>query len=190
WAALGSGVADASNPTAELPSVRALRVFGSDLVVGGNFTTAGGQPAQLVARWDGAAWSPLGSGLGGEGNPSVRALAVHEGALIVGGNFAFAGATGVQNVARWDGAAWSALAGSAGEGVSSGVSSLASFDGDLVVAGRGFAFAGGVVARSIARWDGDGWGTLSGQPGTGLPGPGIPAQVNAMTLYDGDLVVG
>jgi uncharacterized repeat protein (TIGR01451 family) len=190
WAALGSGVADASNPTAELPSVRALRVFGGDLFVGGNFTTAGGQPAQLIARWDGAAWSPLGSGLGGEGNPSVRALAVHDGALIVGGNFAFAGATSVQNIARWDGGAWSALAGSAGEGVSSGVSSLASFDGNLVVAGRGFAFAGGIAARSIARWDGAEWGTLSGQPGTGLPGPGIPAQVNAMTLYDGDLVIG
>lgn len=190
WAALGAGVDDASNPAAELPSVRALRVFGSDLVVGGNFTTAGGQSARLIARWDGTAWSPLGSGLNGPGNPSVRVLAVHGGALIAGGNFDQAGAATANNIARWDGAAWTGLAGSSGNGTSSGVSSLASFGGDLVVAGRSFSSAGGVVARSIASWNGSEWATLSGQPGTGLPGPGIPAQVNAMTLYDGDLVVG
>src|SRR5690606_35467194 len=144
WAALGSGVDGASNPTSEWPSVRALQVFGSDLVVGGNFTTTGGQPAQLVARWDGSAWSPLGSGLDGDGNPSVRVLAVHGGALIAGVNFSQAGAVTANNIARWDGTAWSGLSDSSGNGVSSGVSSLASFGGDLVVGGRSFLSAGDI----------------------------------------------
>ena len=38
-----------------------------DLVVGGYFTEAGGQPADYVASWDGSSWSPLGTG-----SPSAR----------------------------------------------------------------------------------------------------------------------
>jgi hypothetical protein len=192
WSALGSGVSDASNPGAELPSVRALVVFGTDLVAGGNFTRAGGATASLIARWDGSAWSPLGAGMSGEGNISVRALAVQGAALVAAGNFDYADAITANNIARWDGNAWAALAGSAGTGTNGGISTLATFGGDLVVAGGSASFtrAGGVVARSIARWTGADWATLSGTPGTGLPGFGIPAQVMAMALYQGDLVVG
>jgi hypothetical protein len=50
----------------------ALTVSGSDLYVGGDFTTAGGASANRVARWNGSAWSALGSGV----NTTVNALAV------------------------------------------------------------------------------------------------------------------
>ena len=43
-------------------SVYALAVSGTDLYAGGHFTTAGGVTANYIAKWDGSAWSALGSG--------------------------------------------------------------------------------------------------------------------------------
>ena len=53
------------------------------LYAGGNFTTAGGVTANRVAKWDGSAWSPLGSGM----NAYVYTLASTGTALIAGGVF-------------------------------------------------------------------------------------------------------
>ena len=38
---------------------------GTNLYAGGYFTTAGGVPANYIAKWDGSAWSALGSGMNG-----------------------------------------------------------------------------------------------------------------------------
>jgi len=46
-------------------SVNAVAISGSDVYVGGVFTTAGGIPANYIAKWDGASWSALGTGLNG-----------------------------------------------------------------------------------------------------------------------------
>ncbi|MGA1394229.1 MAG: BACON domain-containing protein, partial [Phycisphaerales bacterium] len=58
WSPLGSGM--------NFNSVWAMVVFddgtGPALYVGGSFTAAGGVSAAHVARWDGASWTPLGSG--------------------------------------------------------------------------------------------------------------------------------
>jgi len=75
------------------------------LYVGGAFTTAGTNRAMNVAKWDGSAWSALGSGVGG----TVRALAVSGTNLYAGGDFTTAGGSSAQYVAKWDGSAWSAL---------------------------------------------------------------------------------
>src|SRR5262249_50079227 len=65
WSPLGSGLAGA------LTDVRALVVFddgtGPALYVGGSFTSAGGAPAEDLARWDGSSWTalpPLTNGAG------------------------------------------------------------------------------------------------------------------------------
>lgn len=81
WHALGTGLNG---------SVRGLAVVGSDLYVGGWFTTAGGNPARYLAKWDGTDWSPLGSGLG-ISSPYVEALATLDNRLFVGGRFMTAG---------------------------------------------------------------------------------------------------
>jgi len=47
WSALGSGTSGGSNP---FPAVYALAVAGSDLYVGGGFATAGGIPANRIAK--------------------------------------------------------------------------------------------------------------------------------------------
>src|SRR5438067_1420692 len=54
------------------------------LGAGGGFAKAGGVPANYIARWDGASWAPLGSGM----NARVYALAVMpNGDLVAGGIF-------------------------------------------------------------------------------------------------------
>mgnify|MGYP006927355847 CR=1 FL=1 len=40
--------------------VDTLLPVGTDLYVGGSFSTAGGSAAGFIAKWDGSAWSPLG----------------------------------------------------------------------------------------------------------------------------------
>ena len=50
--------------------VYALAADGAgNLYAGGSFTAAGGVSANDVAKWDGTAWTPLGSGIGGVSSP-------------------------------------------------------------------------------------------------------------------------
>ena len=78
-------------------SIYALALDGSGgLYAGGAFTTAGGITADYIARWDGSAWSPLGSGM----NDNVSALAVDgSGNLYAGGWFTTAGGIPANRVA-------------------------------------------------------------------------------------------
>ncbi len=148
--------------------VQALAVDASgDLVAGGRFGNAGGQPAARIARWNGTAWAQLGTGVDGD----VHALAVAPvtGALFAGGTFANAGGAPASCIARWNGSAWSPLGGGVDPVVPFGASVQAIAvlgNGDVVVGGA-FAAAGGVPAANVARWDGSAWHALgSGCNGT------------------------
>ena len=56
--------------------------------------------ANHIARWDGTAWHPLGSGMNG----FVDALAFGpDGSLYAGGKFTTAGGVTANGIARWDG---------------------------------------------------------------------------------------
>lgn len=81
--------------------VFALTVYNGELIAGGFFTTAGGTKTSNIARWDGATWSPLGSGMGGAFNPPVLSLTEYNGELIAGGWFTSAGETVSAFWARW-----------------------------------------------------------------------------------------
>ncbi|UCC31334.1 MAG: hypothetical protein JSU86_03475, partial [Phycisphaerales bacterium] len=59
----------------------------NDSAGGGLKSTGGGVAAERVARWDGAQWWPLGSGM----DDRVGDLTVHNGELIAGGSFTIAG---------------------------------------------------------------------------------------------------
>ena len=93
WSPLGSGI----GRVGELfSSVYALAVSGSDVYAGGTFTTAGGSPANYIAKWNGSSWSALGEGMNGD----VMALALSGGELYAGGYFTTAGGKVSANVAR------------------------------------------------------------------------------------------
>lgn len=197
---------------------------GERLIVGGSFRNAGAEqgagttvdvtlpphwtrsgaaaPAGLtegelnLASWNGAAWAPVGGGVGGNlGGLAARvnALAVFDDgrgpALYVGGEFMRAGDVAITSLARWDGAAWEAL----GQGLAaeprlfSGAGAgarlprvLSLFPGEdgerrVLYVGGEFDLAGGRAAGNIAAWDGADWWTF----GAGRPGP-----VHSLAQFD------
>jgi hypothetical protein len=117
-------------------------------------------PANSIAKWDGNAWSALGSGMGGP-DPYVSALAVSGTTLYAGGNFATAGGMTANYIAKWDGSTWSAF----GSGLN-GVGVLA-VSGTNLYAGGYITTANKVTANYIAQWDGSAWSAL----GSGVNGP-------------------
>lgn len=157
----------------------AMTVHDDRLVVGGDFTVAGGVAANRIAAWDDGtlSWSTFGSGM----DSSVRALALFGGDLIAGGYFTNAGGTAVNGIARWDGGQWQSMAGGMPFG---NVLALAIYQGDLIAAGT-FTTAGGVACNNIARWDGNEWFPLA----EGLQGLFF-AQVYDLAVFEGDLVAG
>ncbi len=148
-------------------TVQALTVFddgqgsGPALYAAGFFSAMGGVAAENVARWDGAAWSPVGGGLTGW----VYALTVHDGGqgprLHAGGTGLFPSGSANRCVAAWDGASWSAV----GSGIGHTALSLASFDagdgvGQVLVAGGDLDVDG--LLEHIARLDGEQWTSMAG----------------------------
>jgi hypothetical protein len=158
---------------------------GPALYAGGMFTSIHGVAANQVAKWDGASWSPLGSGiLGGvNGNgPNVsKLLAFDDGtgpALYAAGSFTSAGGMPAKNIARWDGSSWSAL----GSGTNEWIQALAVFDdgsGPALYVGGGFSTAGGVAVNRLARWNGTAWSAVGAGVG-GVPG----ASVRSLATFD------
>jgi len=177
WSALGSGMQRMNDQSAP---VWALVVSGSDIYAGGTFTSAGGTPANNIAKWNGSSWGALGAGTSGE----VHALAVCGSDLYAGGYFLRAGGKTANGIARWNGNSWSALGlglrgrspfTASGEG-------LAVFGSDVYVGGDFTAatnLTGSVVVVSnIARWDGSRWSEL---------GQGVNGHVHALAVSEGDL---
>jgi trimeric autotransporter adhesin len=172
WSPLGSGIGGFTGGYNDLVYVRAIAPSGNDVYVGGRFVTAGGASANYIARWNGTAWGPLGSGV----DNVVRAIAVHGTNVYVGGLFTSAGGTSSSHVARWDGSSWSAL----GSGTDSSVYALAVIGSDLY-AGGSFTSAGGTSASRVAKWDGATWSAL---------GSGIDGSVSALAVIGNDLYAG
>jgi hypothetical protein len=145
---------------------------GPDLYVGGNFLYVGNTPAASIARWDGANWHALGSGLLGIGNTEhwVDAMATFDDgsgpALYVGGAFQMAGGNPAihDGVARWDGVSWSAVGGGPG----SGVRDLRVFDDGTGAALYASGSWTGPMGNHISKWNGSTWTPL----GSGLDGYG------------------
>lgn len=178
WTSLGSGVDDLDY----LPQVTALAVSGNDLYVGGAFAKAGNVAAANVARWDGAAWSALGSGMGRYfGEIPVTALAVRGSRLLAGGRFISAGGTAANNLAVWDGANWSELGGGA-----TGKIRALSAAGSNVFVGGSFTTTNHPANRAVAKWnDTSGWQHVSSAEGLGISGE----EVTAMTRFESNTYV-
>ncbi|MGH7968180.1 MAG: hypothetical protein ACREIC_05565, partial [Limisphaerales bacterium] len=96
-----------------------------------------------VAQWDGAHWTPLGTGLDGP----VTSLAAIGGDLYVGGMFSNAGGIRATHIAKWDGANWLPL----GSGTGGEVDTMAAVGGALYVGGN-FATAGQNQSSFFGIW--------------------------------------
>lgn len=146
------------------------------LIAGGSFTTAGGQPANRVAAWNGQTWSTLGFGF----ISTVRSLAVFDDdgdgplppRLYAGGDF-----TG--GLARWNGTSWTSLA------FNGAVLCITHFDDDgsgphptsLYVGGQ-FTNINGSPFSYAAKWNGSAWSALGS--------PGLNSWCRALEVFDAD----
>ena len=153
---------------------------GPALFAAGNFDTVAGIEAEMVAKWDGTAWSPLlgPNGLGLRGNDVFRLASYDSGAgpeLYAVGIFdELPDGRSVPGVAKWNGTDWSAihdpslpLPFSNGAPV---IQELFVHDdgrGEALYAMGGMLFVGPNRPYSIARWDGQGWTPLSEEGGLG-----------------------
>jgi carbohydrate binding protein with CBM4/9 domain len=158
WSALSTGLTGGG-----APACYAL-VFdrSGNLYAGGTFTDAGGSGADNFAKWNGAAWSVLGSATAI--NSGVTALAADPaGNIYLGGSFTNAGGVAAaDNIAKWNGTAYVALS----TGMNSSVSSLLLGANGILYAGGNFTTAGGVAATYVAQWNGTGWAPM----GSGMNG--------------------
>jgi hypothetical protein len=134
---------------------RAVVIDNNDNVyVAGQFTTAGGDPANRIAMWNGNSWSALGEGLNG----FCYSLALdNEGNVYVGGGFTEAGGVVANKIAKWDGANWSAL----GLGLNDDCRAIVIDEDGNLFAGGNFTEAGVNLVNSIAQWDGASWQALN-----------------------------
>lgn len=166
----GFGLPEGVGTNTRGSSVRAVLQVGTNIYIGGNFLAVGGAVANNIARWDGTAWSPLGTGPASGLDGTVRALALApNGDLYVGGTFGKAGGVVANSVARWNGTTWSSL----GTGTQNGVqvnytvNAVAVGPNGDVYAGGTFFQAGGARANGLARWTGTAWTTVGGDLGAG-----------------------
>ncbi|MCA8975056.1 MAG: hypothetical protein KDC98_10060 [Planctomycetes bacterium] len=99
WSAMGGGLGLNGN---ELVRALALHPSGR-MIAGGEFPTDGfGGTLNFIAQWNGAAWSPLGSGVGGF-SPRVFSLTIAaDSDIFTGGTFDTAGGIASFGLASYD----------------------------------------------------------------------------------------
>ncbi|MBI3844287.1 MAG: hypothetical protein HY292_06560 [Planctomycetes bacterium] len=172
--------------------VRAMILFddgqGPALYAGGDFLHSRLRNLNHVARWNGSAWSALGTGI----DDCCQSLSVFSfatfddgrgPALFVGGTFAFASGVFSPCLARWNGSEWSTVGGGLTTSAPYGANALAVFDdgtGPALFAGGLFSAAGGTPANNIAKWNGTSWSAL----GLGLTEDTTQNYARSLIVFD------
>ena len=148
WLRLGAGVQ--IPPNMEGTGVQALCRFGTELIVGGNFTSAGNLQTNDLARWNGVGWSTFGGSV-----TRVIAFTQLGSRLVAGGVFSQSTSEyPAGHIVAWDGVGMQAL----GSGMDNPVFALKSFEhpGGLgpyeLIAGGSFNYSSGTLSKYIARW--------------------------------------
>lgn len=158
WVDVGGGVMGA-----RVTSLATQTVAGVEhLIVGGDFSSAGGVAANNIARWDGQSWSAFGAGLGG----GVSSLAIFDDgsgeALYAGSGIGFFSVSPPSSVAKWNGSQWVSVG---SLGLAGGVSELVVLDdgsGPVLFACGALSAPSSGGAHGIARWDGVNWSGVGG----------------------------
>ncbi len=157
WQPLGSGIAPGGN------GVDSMAVYGTQLMVGGNFGGAGGLTLLGgVALWDGASWSRMNSGF----NQSPSSVCVYNGRAYAAGSFGGTNdGVALNGIGSWASPGpWQ----SPGSGLPYVGLSMAVYNNELIVGG----YPG---VNCTMRWNGSSWGNL---------GAGVAGYVLALRVYD------
>ena len=132
--------------------VQVLLVDGSDLLVGGVFTTLNGNAdGAHIAKWASSAWSDFNTN--GVITNTVFTLAVDGSDLYAGGVFTEA-AGPRDRIGKWDGSSWSNLDDNSGNGAigNNSVLALAMWDRDLFVGGSFTDVMGETESDYLVSW--------------------------------------
>ncbi len=159
WHAMGSGAAPGGGAVTDF--VRSLASNGTDVYVGTDSTNVAGiAQADHVVKWNGSAWSALGSNTGGTdgwfpASASINSLTTSGSTVYAGGTFQNAnGEATADQIASFDGTAWHPV-GSDGAGngpLNGNVTALTTF-GQKLIAGGSFTNAGGnAIADLVASF--------------------------------------
>lgn len=184
WSTLAGGVPSTAPPFVA-PGPQVMEVFddgsGPALFVGGIFSTAGSQPAQGLAKWDGTSWTSLPTGFSALG-PGLNSMAAFDDGsgpvLFVTGSFSTIGGVPAPGFAKWNGQSWAP--GIPPPPPATGVTRVAVLDDGSGPALH--ALVGGPGAlRSLQRWDGASW-TALGSPFNYSPFGNYA--LNALTVHD------
>ncbi len=168
WTAVGGldsapGIGGAVNAMAAFDEGAGTRLF-----VGGAFQIAApGQAAiRNLARWDGQAWSAVGSWVPPS---SVRAAAVYDGGAgpgLIVASFDSTAQADMRYVRRWNGASWSSVGGAPPTGGQDHLRVVDLGSGPALYA-SGSTLSISPASASVARWDGVAWALIGQQIGGG-----------------------
>jgi hypothetical protein len=200
WLPLSTGV---SHNGSWLPSVNAMTVWNNKLVVGGAFTSAGGNNTDNVALWDGNNWSTLATGVNKVNNQDVgscfslaggvTALTVYQGNLIAAGEIYASGVNTFVCVAKWNGNNWGGIVNKltlSEQGTSAFpcIRAMTVYNNKLIIAGL-FDSINNIKAKNIAQWNGVNWSPV----GNNVIDQGVNISykgVFALEVYNNELYVG
>ncbi len=156
-------------------TARLLFVHEDDLIattVNSNSTSG---VIQVVGRWNGAQWLPMGDLTK---TMVVGALGHYNGDLIAGGG-CYGETCNKSSLARWTGFEWVNF----GKELDGYVNTMLQW-GELLVVGGHFKIKGLSGVHNLAAWNGSSWQSL--QAG----GLGNYNRIMALAIYDGDLIIG
>jgi trimeric autotransporter adhesin len=165
WESLG-GMRFVESWSPYVPELRKVRALNGSVYVGGYFKVMNDEPASSFARWDGTQWHKI-NGLGfthGLSPGTITAIQPVGDRIYIGGVFTTADFLTLNGLVEWDEttSSWQKISDGRGDkGIyDGGIIALASTD-DVLYAGGYFSIAGGVYAKSIAKWNGSEWDHMS-----------------------------
>lgn len=160
WTQIGGAFENGSSSA----EIEAICVYpGGDIVVGGAFTSVGGQPVSRVARWNGQDWHSIG-----QLPSSVNALLLESDDRLTAGT--------ADGAWTWEGGSWERLDPTLRGPV---FEVFRTSSGELLLGGD---FLPPFQAQNVVRWTGSAWEAL---------GSGLNSHVYAIAeLDDGSIVSG
>ncbi len=167
WLGLGSGITGPKPPVASVSALAADTR--GNLYAGGRFNTAGGVPANNLARWDGETWSAVGEGAPSSGNQTILFVQsiIADGSMIyISGVMDAGDGLARRFIAQWNGVSWEDLNGGIWRDRSYVSINSISMDRDgRIYAAGAFWMAGSRCANNVAVWDGSQWSGLGANTG-------------------------
>ncbi|MBI5217360.1 MAG: T9SS type A sorting domain-containing protein, partial [Bacteroidia bacterium] len=165
-------------PGAQPNPTLSITKYNGEIYAGGMFFKADNKPIKFLAKWNGATWDSVGTGVNGP----VWNFQVINNDLYVMGTFDTVGAIVAHGLAKWNGTQWSdvhsfPLLDPPNLNI---VRSIAFYNNELYVGG---SFYNGNDINSIAKYDGTNWVNVGNAMQGGMTG------IGCMQVYQNELYV-